>query len=251
MAQLHRQRSRSRPHFALPKNENPPASCFEGRQIGGIPLDIPGQLGRPPLGSGVRQDRVPTARVPMPKTAADLHHRMAPRQDDVGPPGEITAMKPETVSECVEELSDDDLWGGVPRTHSAHVRPARGRNVLECRARQLAAQSALSHTGYMPLATKRGNERRWIVLGEDGRYVTLGRGSDPTEAEITAAEEALRAGGMAGWLAVMQGNPYVGKVPSLMEVRPLASPTAGFLSAASACIHQIVGMRHAAAARAG
>lgn len=53
----------------------------------------------------------------------------------------------------------------------------------------------------------RDHERRWIILGEDGRFTTLARTSDPTEAEIAEVEAAMRAQGVAGWLAVMERNP--------------------------------------------
>jgi hypothetical protein len=46
----------------------------------------------------------------------------------------------------------------------------------------------------MPTARERSRERRWIVLGTDGCYVTLGRASDPSEEEVRQAEEALRTG---------------------------------------------------------
>lgn len=91
----------------------------------------------------------------------------------------------------------------------------------------------------MPTARERSKERRWIVLGTDGRYVTLGRASDPSEEEVRGAEEALRTQGLAGWLAVMEGNPYVGAVPRLMEVRALAGPAVPFTEAAAACVHAI------------
>lgn len=87
----------------------------------------------------------------------------------------------------------------------------------------------------MTKASERSRERRWIVLGADGRYVTLGRHSDPSEEEVRGAEDALRAQGLAGWLAVMHGNPYAGAVPRLMEVRPLANPAVPFADAAAAC----------------
>lgn len=86
-------------------------------------------------------------------------------------------------------------------------------------------------------------ERRWIVLSTDGRYVTLGRASDPSEEEVRCAEEGLRVQGLAGWLAVMEGNPYVGAVPLLMEVRPLAGPTVPFAEAAAACASAITAKR--------
>jgi hypothetical protein len=97
----------------------------------------------------------------------------------------------------------------------------------------------------MPTATarERSRERRWIVLGTDGRYVTLGRGSDPSDEEVRGAEEALRTQGLAGWLAVMEGNPYMGNVPRLMEVRALASPAVPFEDAAAVCIRAMVGRR--------
>jgi hypothetical protein len=95
----------------------------------------------------------------------------------------------------------------------------------------------------MKTTSSPGHERRWIILGEDGRYVTLGRASDPTEREISDAEGALLAQGMSGWLAVMQGNPYVGGTPRLMEVRVLGQPAVPFDTAAAACIEGILKRR--------
>jgi len=56
----------------------------------------------------------------------------------------------------------------------------------------------------MPTKTERSRERRWVVIAPDGRYVTLGRHSDPSELEVQDAENALRAQGLNGWLAVME-----------------------------------------------
>ncbi len=89
-------------------------------------------------------------------------------------------------------------------------------------------------------ANDSSGERRWIVLTGDGRYVTLGRHSDPSTEEIDRAEEGLRQQGLAGWLAVMQGNPHAGAVPHLMEVRPLADPAGSFESATAACVRDIL-----------
>ena len=50
-------------------------------------------------------------------------------------------------------------------------------------------------------------ETRRIVLGADGRHVSLGR-TEPSEAVVMAASEALAAQGLSGWLAYMQGNYY-------------------------------------------
>jgi hypothetical protein len=77
-------------------------------------------------------------------------------------------------------------------------------------------------------------ERRWIVLGEDGRHVTLGRHSDPSADELAQAEAGLAAQGLAGWLAVMEGSYYLKRKPSLLMVRPLCNPQRSFADAADA-----------------
>lgn len=68
-------------------------------------------------------------------------------------------------------------------------------------------------------------ERRWLVLGEDGRHVWLGRDRDPEEAEIERAAEALRAQQAAGWLAVSEGVYYSDDAMRLLQVRDLNGPT--------------------------
>ena len=50
-------------------------------------------------------------------------------------------------------------------------------------------------------------ETRWMVLGTNGRHVSLGR-TKPSEAEIATASDALAAQGLSGWLARMQGDTY-------------------------------------------
>ena len=44
-------------------------------------------------------------------------------------------------------------------------------------------------------------------MGADGRHVSLGR-TEPSEAEIATASDALTAQGLSGWLARMQGEYY-------------------------------------------
>lgn len=74
-------------------------------------------------------------------------------------------------------------------------------------------------------------ETRWIVLGTDGRHLSLGRHSDPSTAEIEKAEAALVAQGLAGWLALLKGDYYVRRRPSLMMVRTLGEPNQPFAEA--------------------
>ena len=77
--------------------------------------------------------------------------------------------------------------------------------------------------------------RRWIVLGEDGRHATLGRASAPTADELAAAEAALVAQALSGWLAVMGGEYWRRRARlSLFEVQPMASPASAFSKAVAA-----------------
>jgi hypothetical protein len=77
-------------------------------------------------------------------------------------------------------------------------------------------------------------ETRWIVLGTDGRHVSLGR-TEPSEAEITAASHALAAQGLSGWLARMQGEYYSRARVTLEPLRAIGvAPEANWQAALSA-----------------
>lgn len=63
---------------------------------------------------------------------------------------------------------------------------------------------------------------RWLVLGSDGRHVTIGRHRDPSDDDIAQSEAALKAQGLAGWLVLMKGGYYdIKQKPELMMIRPL------------------------------
>ena len=50
-----------------------------------------------------------------------------------------------------------------------------------------------------------GVQQRWVVLGTDGRHVSLDR-TEPSEAETATASDALAAQGLSGWFVRMQGD---------------------------------------------
>ena len=64
-------------------------------------------------------------------------------------------------------------------------------------------------------------ERRWIILAQDGRHVTMGRAAPPTDAEIGAAAAALTAQGLAGWLATLDGSYWSRRRVTLASVQML------------------------------
>jgi len=77
-------------------------------------------------------------------------------------------------------------------------------------------------------------DTRWIILGTDGRHVTVGRRAEPSPEEVSEAERALVAQGLSGWLAVMKGGYHVHRKPSLTMARPLANPLCLFEEAGAA-----------------
>lgn len=79
-------------------------------------------------------------------------------------------------------------------------------------------------------------ETRWIVLGADGRHVSLGR-TEPSEAEITAASDALAAQGLSGWLAHIQGEYYSRSKLTLEPLRMLGSTPEADWQAALTAFH--------------
>ncbi len=64
-------------------------------------------------------------------------------------------------------------------------------------------------------------DRRWIIIAQDGRHVTMGRAAPPSEAEVEAAAAALTAQGLAGWLATLDGNYWSRRRVALAPVQML------------------------------
>jgi hypothetical protein len=79
-------------------------------------------------------------------------------------------------------------------------------------------------------------ETRWIVLGTDGRHVSLGR-TEPSEAEIVTASDALAAQGLSGWLARMQGDYYSRGRVTLEPLQSIGAEHSADWQAALAAFH--------------
>ena len=72
---------------------------------------------------------------------------------------------------------------------------------------------------------------RWLILGEDGRHVTIGRVSAPSEDEILAAEKAMTSQGVSGWLVLLTGEYYCRTKPQVTMLRSLRTPMRPFEAA--------------------
>jgi len=79
-------------------------------------------------------------------------------------------------------------------------------------------------------------ETRWIVLGRDGRHVSLGR-VEPSEAEVLAASDSLAAQGLSGWLARMQGEYYSRRRVTLKPLQRIGADQDEDWQAALAAFH--------------
>ncbi len=79
-------------------------------------------------------------------------------------------------------------------------------------------------------------ESRWMVLGSDGRHVSLGR-TKPSEAEVLAAGDALAAQGLSGWLARIQGEYYSRGKVTLEPLQRIGAPHEADWQAALTAFH--------------
>jgi hypothetical protein len=75
------------------------------------------------------------------------------------------------------------------------------------------------------------SQARWLIIGEDGRHVTLGRYNAPAEDEISKAEEAMTSQGLAGWLVRLNGEYYSRSKPEVTLLRALCQPKRRFENA--------------------
>ena len=106
-----------------------------------------------------------------------------------------------------------------PETPGARLNPAR-----EQPTPRMAKTVRPSYNSTMGSRQPDGSsDRRWIILADDGRYVTLGRATDPTSDEIAAAEARLKSAGKTGYLAILGGSAYAPNPPDALLVRPLCN----------------------------
>jgi hypothetical protein len=84
-------------------------------------------------------------------------------------------------------------------------------------------------------ADMRDQQTTWIVLGTDGRHVSIGRHRKPDEDDLARASAALVAAGQDGWLAVLYGDYYGTRAVRIDVLRPLTpgTPTDSSLAVAA------------------
>lgn len=61
----------------------------------------------------------------------------------------------------------------------------------------------------------------WIVLGADGRHVSIGRAREPDAEDLERVAAGLRDAGQEGWLALLYGDYYGTRGVRLDVLRPL------------------------------
>jgi len=61
----------------------------------------------------------------------------------------------------------------------------------------------------------------WIVLGTDGRHVSIGRHREPDDEDLQRVSDGLAAAGQQGGLAMLYGDYWASKGVRLDVLRPL------------------------------
>jgi hypothetical protein len=87
-----------------------------------------------------------------------------------------------------------------------------------------------------------GVQQRWIVLGADGRHMSLGRATPPTDMEIIGVSDALTAQGLSGWLACMQGDYYSRGKVTLAPLKRIGADHKADWQAALAAFQRLRGL---------
>jgi hypothetical protein len=72
---------------------------------------------------------------------------------------------------------------------------------------------------------------RWIIITEDGRINSIGRHTEPSQAELDRAESVMEAAGVRGWIAIMDRSAYAEGQPEFTIVREMRSPVVSFQEA--------------------
>lgn len=72
---------------------------------------------------------------------------------------------------------------------------------------------------------------RWIIITEDGHINSIGRHTEPSQAEIDRLELAMEAAGVCGWIAIMDRSAYAEGQPEFTMVREMRSPLVSFQEA--------------------
>ena len=94
-----------------------------------------------------------------------------------------------------------------------------------------------------------GVQQRWIVLGADGRHMSLARATPPTDIEIIGVSDALTAQGFSGWLACMQGDYYSRGKVTLAPLKRIGADHEADWQAALAAFQRLRGLALAQATR--
>lgn len=112
--------------LVLPHPDHQPPVRRELTIVSRISLPVRFELGSPPVGVGLRRDRVVGATVP--EAPVDLHRDSSTPENDVRPTGQVPDVDPEPKSTPVELPSYRNFGSGPGRRKARHeARDDRGR----------------------------------------------------------------------------------------------------------------------------
>lgn len=106
-------------HFTFPHLDNAPSESLQRSLVSPIPANVAIELGRPELGSSLRDGGKPAV-VPMPEAAMHEDDRSMLPEDKIGSPGKRFAVQPEAKAEPMYQRAHDELWLSVLATYAGH-----------------------------------------------------------------------------------------------------------------------------------
>ena len=197
----------------------------------------------------------------MPKAAVDANYFAAPWKDDVRSSWQVSPVQAKPITHGVQDPSHLQLWLRILAAYARHHGTALFRRHYVC---QMVLSPPVTRPMPEPLVFRHlrcrrpadvlqlpfmrvSSNRRWIALGVDGRHITLGGHSDPSDDELARLEAELAREGIGAWLAVAEGDYWKPRTRvRLLQVRCLGTPEGTWESAVAAFTERRETSLHAA-----
>lgn len=138
------------PCLALPDDEDPPPSGLQLTRLACVTLNVPAELLLPEVDSRLRLCGVTTTFMSMPEAPVNKNCGSIAMQNDVGPPGQVPRVQPESQATGVKVAAYDDLGLCVRRTNPFH-HAGSGGGIDNVRHPRIIRQRAADADGRLDL----------------------------------------------------------------------------------------------------
>jgi hypothetical protein len=106
--------------LAFPYDEDAPTQASQRSEVAPISLNVAGKFRVPVVQSRRRRRLARVAGVAVPEAAVDLDRLAEPREHEIGLAGQVAPVQAESISQSVNQSTDDEFRRRVTALHGAH-----------------------------------------------------------------------------------------------------------------------------------